>query len=192
MTPAKAGSEPSRRRAVFLDRDGVLNRAVVVDGRPYPPRRMEEVELVDGVEESCASLRLAGWLLIVVTNQPDVARGRASRADVDAINSAITDRIALDAVLTCFHDDGDACECRKPAPGLLHEAARRFGISLEDSVMVGDRWKDVEAGRLAGCRTVFIDSGYSERGPSTPDLTVTCLREALPWILSTSQEVTTG
>jgi D-glycero-D-manno-heptose 1,7-bisphosphate phosphatase len=104
----------------------------------------------------------------------------------------IRSRIELDAVLVCFHDEVDSCACRKPAPGLLHEAAERFGISLEDSVMVGDRWKDVEAGRRAGCRTVFIDHGYSERAPSAPDLTVTSLKEALPWILSTSQEVTTG
>lgn len=192
MTPAKAGSERLARRAVFLDRDGVLSRAVIVDGRPYPPRRVEDVALVDGVEEACTQLRAAGWLLIVVTNQPDVARGTTTRAEVDAINAVIADRIELDAVLVCPHDDGDVCACRKPAPGLLHEAARRFGISLEDSVMVGDRWKDVEAGRLAGCRTVFIDCGYSERAPSAPDLTVTSLREALPWILSTRQEVTTG
>lgn len=192
MTPAKVGSDRLAKRAVFLDRDGVLNRAVVVDGRPYPPRRAEDVELVEGVEEACAQLRDAGWLLVVVTNQPDVARGTTSRADVEAIHSVITRRIELDAVLVCFHDDADACACRKPAPGLLHEAAERFGLSLEESVMVGDRWKDVEAGRLAGCRTVFIDCGYSERAPSAPDLTVTSLREALPWILSTRQEVTTG
>jgi D-glycero-D-manno-heptose 1,7-bisphosphate phosphatase len=120
-----------------------------------------------------------------------VARGTTTRADVDAIHAAITDRIEIDAVLVCPHDDADACSCRKPAPGLLHEAARRFGISLEDSVMVGDRWKDVEAGRVAGCRTVFVDCGYSERAPSAPDLTVASLREAIPWILSTRQEVTT-
>ena len=192
MTPAKVGSEPPTRRAVFLDRDGVLNEAVIEAGRPYPPRRVEDVRLVDGVEEACSQLRDAGWLLIVVTNQPDIARGTTSRGDVDAIHTVIANRIDLDAVLVCDHDDADACACRKPLPGLLHQAAQRFGISLEDSVMVGDRWKDVEAGRLAGCRTVFIDCGYSERPASSPDLTVTSLREALPWILSTHREVATG
>jgi D-glycero-D-manno-heptose 1,7-bisphosphate phosphatase len=192
MTPAKVESDGLPKRAVFLDRDGVLNRAVIVDGRPYPPRRAEDVALLDGVEEACARLRAAGWLLIVVTNQPDVARGTTTRAEVDAIHAIIASRIDLDAVLICPHDDADACACRKPAPGLLREAAERFGISLEDSIMVGDRWKDVEAGRLAGCRTVFVDGGYSERAPSTPDLTVTSLREALPWILATRQEVRTA
>jgi len=192
MTPAKVGSKPLSRRAVFLDRDGVLNRPVIVDGRPYPPRRLEDVRLLDGAAEACSDLRDAGWLLIVVTNQPDVARGTTSRDEVDAIHALIAAQIDLDAVLVCDHDDVDACACRKPAPGLLHQAAQRFGISLQDSVMVGDRWKDVEAGRLAGCRTVFIDCGYSERAPSSPDLTVTSLREAIPWILSTRQEVGTG
>src|SRR5207244_3160954 len=135
------------KRAVFLDRDGVLNRAVIVDGRPYPPRRVADVCVLDGVEEACAQLRDAGWLLVVVTNQPDVARGTTSLADVDAIHAVITDRIELDAVLVCPHDDADACWCRKPAPGLLHEAARPLGISLEDSVRVGDRWRVVAAGR---------------------------------------------
>lgn len=192
MTPAKAGSDRLGRRAVFLDRDGVLNRAVIVDGRPHPPRSVDDVMLVDGVEESCSQLRDAGWLLIVVTNQPDIARGTTTQAEVDAIDTVIRQRLELDDVLVCPHDNADSCACRKPAPGLLYEGARRFGISLEHSVMVGDRWKDVEAGRRAGCQTVFIDYGYSEQAPSTPDLTVGSLRDALPWILSTCQEVAAG
>jgi D-glycero-D-manno-heptose 1,7-bisphosphate phosphatase len=108
---------------------------------------------------------------------------------VDAIHAVISERIDLDAVMVCPHDDDDACGCRKPAPGLLETAARQFGISLQASVMVGDRWRDVEAGRLAGCRTVFIDCGYSERRPASPDLTARSLSEALPWILDTASEV---
>lgn len=191
MTPAKVGSERPPRRAVFLDRDGVLNRAVVVGGRPYPPCCPEDVYLLDGVREACAELRTAGWHLIVVTNQPDIARGTTSRADVEAINSVLRDWVELDAVLVCPHDDIDVCLCRKPAPGLLREAASRFGISLADSVMVGDRWRDIEAGRRAGCRTVFIEAGYSERVPSAADLTVASLSEAVPWIVQTSPEVAT-
>jgi D-glycero-D-manno-heptose 1,7-bisphosphate phosphatase len=188
MTPAKAGSDRLARRAVFLDRDGVLNRPEIVDGRPHPPRRAADVCLLDGVDEACARLRDAGWLLVVVTNQPDIARGTTSLALVDAIHAVITDQIELDAVLICPHDDANACSCRKPAPGLLHQAARQFGISLPDSVIVGDRWRDVEAGRRAGCRTVFVDWRYSEPAPVAPDLTVTSLSEALPWILETRQE----
>src|SRR5688572_25373460 len=143
MSPPTITSEGSMRQAVFLDRDGVLNQAVVVDGRPYPPRLAGDVRLLDGVVEACAQLRDAGWLLVVVTNQPDVSRGTTSLADVEAIHTVITERVEVDGVLICPHDDSDGCTCRKPAPGLLHEAAQRLGISLKDSVMVGDRWRDV-------------------------------------------------
>jgi D-glycero-D-manno-heptose 1,7-bisphosphate phosphatase len=125
-------------------------------------------------------------MTIAVTNQPDVARGDLAIEDLSVMHESLLGRIPLDAVLFCPHDDADACSCRKPAPGLLLEAAGRYGISLLQSVMVGDRWRDIEAGARAGCRTVFVDAGYDERRPETPDLTVTCLAEALPWILSTT------
>jgi D-glycero-D-manno-heptose 1,7-bisphosphate phosphatase len=188
MTPAKVGSEQLAKRAVFLDRDGVLNRAVIVDGRPYPPRHVDDVVLLDGVAESCARLREAGWLLVVVTNQPDIARGTTTMAEVEAIHSVLAERIDVDAVLVCPHDDADGCRCRKPAPGLLLVAADQLGISLSHSVMVGDRWRDIEAGKRAGCRTVFVDAGYAEAAPSGPDHKVSSLQEAVPWILTTPPE----
>lgn len=172
-------------RAVFLDRDGVLNRPIVIDGRPFPPRRIEDLEMSQGAPEACAALKSAGFLLIVVTNQPDIARGTLAVEELSALHASLLTRIALDAVLWCPHDDVDACPCRKPAPGMLIEAAARFDIALADSVMVGDRWRDIEAGRRAGCRTVFVDAGYAERRPDDPDLTVACLAEAVPWILET-------
>lgn len=175
----------SGRRAVFLDRDGVLNRALVRDGRPFPPRRPEDLEILPGAVEACASLQRAGFLLVVVTNQPDVARGSLSVDALSALHEALVTRIPVDAVLWCPHDDADGCSCRKPAPGLLLQAAERFGIDLRHSVMVGDRWRDVEAGQRVGCRTVFVDAGYVERRPEDPDLTVASLAEAVPWILET-------
>jgi D-glycero-D-manno-heptose 1,7-bisphosphate phosphatase len=175
---ARGGSQ-----AVFLDRDGVLNRAIVRDGRPFPPRSLEELEVLPGVTDACSSLKAAGFLLIVVSNQPDVARGTLSPDDLSTLHASLLSRIPLDAVLCCPHDDVDACGCRKPAPGLILEAATRFDIALSASVMVGDRWRDIEAGRRAGCRTVFVDAGYSERRPEDPDLTVASLEEAVPWIL---------
>lgn len=171
------------RRAVFLDRDGVLNRAVVVDGKPYPPRRLEDLEILPGVIEACCSLRAAGYLLIVVTNQPDIARGDLTVEALSAVHATLTSRIPLDAVLFCPHDDSDGCSCRKPAPGLLLQAADRFGIALDKSVMVGDRWRDIEAGRRASCRTVFVDHGYAEHLPEGQDLTVASLPDAVDWIL---------
>jgi D-glycero-D-manno-heptose 1,7-bisphosphate phosphatase len=182
-TPGAAG-----RRAIFLDRDGVLNRAKVVDGKPLPPSSVDELELLPGVEQACRQLHEAGLLLIVVSNQPDIARGTQTMATVEALNRELSSRLPLDEIRVCPHNDADRCLCRKPAPGLLLDAAQDWGIELENSVMVGDRWRDVEAGRRAGCKTVFIDSGYSERPPEAPDLTARGLGEAVPWILERSAE----
>ena len=171
------------QRAVFLDRDGVLNRAVVRDGRPYPPRDVSELEILPGVEEACAALRTAGYLMIVVTNQPDVARGKTTRDVVAAINQALSDGLSVRDIRVCYHDDSDHCSCRKPKPGLLLDAADQWHIDLSNSFMVGDRWKDIEAGASAGCKTIFINNGYSERKPNSPDYCVDSFVEAVDWIL---------
>jgi len=171
------------RPAVFLDRDGVLNEPVVVDGRPRPPETLAQLVVAAGAERACRTLKRAGALLIVVTNQPDIARGTAERAAVDAINDALRRRLGLDDVLVCPHDDADRCACRKPLPGMLEEAGRRWRVDLAASVMVGDRWRDIEAGRAAGCATVLVERGYSERAAAGADLTVRTLSEAVPWIL---------
>jgi D-glycero-D-manno-heptose 1,7-bisphosphate phosphatase len=169
--------------AVFLDRDGVLNRGAAVEGRPVPPRGVGEFELLEGVAHSCAELKAAGLSLIVVTNQPDIARGTTPIEEVEELNSLLAAQLPLDDILMCPHDDADDCVCRKPRPGLLIEGARRHHIDLPASFMVGDRWRDIEAGRDVGCRTIFVDHGYAERQPANPDLTVDSLSEAVPWIL---------
>src|SRR5258708_3854186 len=117
------GNHAVSRRAVFLDRDGVLNRAIVRDGKPYPPASPEELEIMPDADKACRDLRNAGFLLIMVTNQPDVARGSQKREVVEAINRILADRLCLDSVKVCYHDDADNCKCRKPEPGLLQEAA---------------------------------------------------------------------
>jgi D-glycero-D-manno-heptose 1,7-bisphosphate phosphatase len=152
-------------RAVFLDRDGVLNEAIVRDGKPYPPRTLEEFRIVEDAREELAKLKAAGFLLIVVTNQPDVARGTVRRETVEAFDAALRARLPVDDIFTCLHDDADGCNCRKPKAGLLLAAAEKYGIDLEKSYMIGDRWRDVDAGAAAGCRTILIDYGYEERGP---------------------------
>jgi len=174
---------PQNHRAVFLDRDGVINRATVRDGRPYPPEHIGELEILPGVPDALARLRAAGFRLIVVTNQPDVARGTQRREVIDAMHAHLMAVLPLDEIRVCPHDDADQCGCRKPRPGLLEDAASEAGLCLADSVMVGDRWRDVEAGRLAGCRTVFVDCGYAEPHPAPPDLVVRSLAEAVDWIL---------
>lgn len=143
------GTGPARK-AVFLDRDGVLNEAVLRNGRPHPPADVSALRIPPDVPGLIQRLRDAGFLTIGVTNQPDVARGAQSRAAVDAINAALRAVVPLDDLLVCYHDDADACECRKPGPGLLIQAAARHGIDLGRSFMMGDRWRDVEAGRRAG------------------------------------------
>jgi len=174
----------SLRRVVFLDRDGVLNRPVVREGKPYPPASPDELEIVPEATAALAALRQAGFALYVVTNQPDVARGTQRRSIVEAMHAALRNVRPLDGFYVCYHDDADACECRKPKPGLLLTAAEEHGISLPVSYMIGDRWRDIEAGRRAGCRTVWIEYGYAERGPSAPpDFTAHSLPEAAGWIL---------
>ena len=164
-------------RAVFLDRDGVINRAVVRGGKPYPPTPPSSFEVIDGVPEALQSLRRAGFLLVVVTNQPDVARGTIKREDIEAMHGTLLATLALDEIVACYHD-GDACDCRKPKPGALLAAAARHTIDLNRSFMVGDRWRDIEAGQRAGCGTLFIDYGYAERQPDPPFTRVTSLAHA--------------
>ncbi len=172
------------RAAVFLDRDGVLNRALRRDGKPVPPATVEELEIMPGARQALEELRGAGFLLIVVSNQPDVARGTQTRQAVEQINERLRTALPLDEIRVCWHDDRDGCGCRKPAPGLLTAAAEEHGISLPASFMVGDRWRDIEAGQRAGTRTVFIDHHYDERQPAGASAVVGSIAEAAAWILS--------
>lgn len=170
--------------AVFLDRDGVLNEPVVSGGQPYPPRRPDDLRVIAGARQACRQLSSAGLKLVCVTNQPDIARGKQDRDVVDAINAALVRELGLDAVLVCPHDDLDRCDCRKPLPGLLLRAAAQLDLDPARSCMVGDRWRDIEAGRAAGTMTVFVDRGYEEPRPNHPDLVVAELLEAVEWIIS--------
>jgi D-glycero-D-manno-heptose 1,7-bisphosphate phosphatase len=171
------------RRAVFLDRDGVINRAMVRNGKPYPPANLAEMEILPGVGDAMAALRAAGWMLVVVTNQPDVARGTTPRADVEAINHFLQQQLPIDEFRTCYHDGGDGCRCRKPLPGALLDSARVNDIDLATSFMVGDRWRDTAAGVSAGCKTIFIDYGYDEKQPEKVDFRVKSLADAANIIL---------
>ena len=165
-------------RAAFLDRDGVLFRAIIRDGRPYAPRSMSEVAYLPEIERAVEALRQAGFRIIVVTNQPDVARGLLRRAVVEQMHEALARHVPIDEIKTCYHADTDGCACRKPQPGLLLEAAQRWKIALSRSVMIGDRWRDIEAGKAAGGRTILIASRYAERPAEQPDAVVASLWDA--------------
>ena len=171
-------------KAVFLDRDGVLNRAVIRQGKPFPPAAVEALEIVPGAARALEQLKKQGFLLLVVTNQPDVARGKQKRQEVEKMHAAMSSALPVDEFFVCYHDDADGCDCRKPKPGLLLEAAGKYGIELQESFLVGDRWRDIDAGEAAGCATVWIDYGYAERGPThEPTARVSSMQEAAQWII---------
>jgi D-glycero-D-manno-heptose 1,7-bisphosphate phosphatase len=171
------------RSGIFLDRDGVINRPMIRGRKPYPPRSLAELELLPGVPAALRALKAAGYCLVVVTNQPDIARGTVASAVVEGMNDWLKSVLLLDAVLTCAHDDADQCQCRKPLPGLITQAARELSIECTASYMIGDRWRDIEAGRRAGCKTFFIDCGYDERAPQSYDFRVSSLSDAARIIL---------
>jgi len=171
------------KRAVFLDRDGVINRAYVRDGRSFPPTSLEEVEILPNVELALRKLKDEDYLLVVVTNQPDVATGKTARLVVDQINKFLKDSLPIDEIYTCYHEDADNCNCRKPRPGALLDAAMMHQIDLSKSFMIGDRWRDIEAGAAAGCKTFFINYEYQEKQPDCPDFIVSSLAEAAEMII---------
>ena len=178
------------KRAVFLDRDGVINQPRVVDRKPYPPASVGEFILLPGVPEACRKLKAAGWLLVVATNQPDVGRGTLQREVVEAIHAHMCRQLPIDRVEVCYHPGRGApeCDCRKPRPGMLLRAAQVLGIDLAQSWMVGDRWRDVDCGHAAGCRTIFIDRGYAEELRQKPHFSAGNLAEAADIILRESKK----
>lgn len=168
------------RQAVFIDRDGVINRAVVVDGKPYPPPTLGHLEILPGVSKALQILKQAGYQTIIVTNQPDVATGIQRREVVEDMHSYLRRTLPIDDIYACYHIDEDDCRCRKPHPGMLEEAAECWQVDLSSSFMVGDRWRDIEAGIRAGCRTILVqgDEPYRERAPQKPNWVVRSLLEA--------------
>jgi D-glycero-D-manno-heptose 1,7-bisphosphate phosphatase len=165
-------------RAVFLDRDGVINHNELRDGRPVGPESLAQFVILPGVREAIEAFHAAGYLVIVATNQPDV-----SRELIEAMHAQLRSTLKVDDIKICFHKEADNCACRKPKPGLLLEAAREREISLSQSWMIGDRWRDIDAGKAAGCRTVLVDYGYpNERRPRDPDIIVHSLIEAVPFV----------
>jgi D-glycero-D-manno-heptose 1,7-bisphosphate phosphatase len=173
------------RPAVFLDRDGVLNEAIVRDGVPTPPRDLSEFRLLPGVQDACAALKKCGFTLVVITNQPDIARGTQTHAEVDLIHDRLRRLVPVDEICVCLHDDADDCSCRKPRPGMLLDAASRLGLDLARSASVGDRWRDVEAANRAGVVAIYVKRGYDrtlEPEPAGAYVTVADLPEAAAWI----------
>lgn len=151
------------KRAIFLDRDGVINKVILKEGKPFSPREFDEFEFVENIKGVLEKFKEKGFLNIVITNQPDIIRRLMQREKLDKIHNLIKERLPIDDIFVCPHDDKDNCLCRKLKPGMLFEAAKEWDIDLNASFMIGDNWKDIEAGRAAGCTTVLIDNPYNKQ-----------------------------
>lgn len=173
-----------RKKAVFLDRDGVLNKSGMQEGKPHAPRCLEAFHLLPDAELSVQALHDAGFALVVVTNQPDVGNGFVPQNTVEAMHDYLRSCMPLDAIKVCYHKQTADCACRKPGVALFVEASNELDIDLSRSFMIGDRWSDIVAGRSAGCFTIFINRGYDEPLRELPDATVSSLAEAVNLILS--------
>jgi len=177
--------------AVFLDRDGVLNEVTVRDGTPVPPPTLADMRIIEGVPEACERLRELGYVLVVVTNQPDIARGTQTRDEVDRMHALLRESLPLDDIVVCPHDDADQCDCRKPKPGMFLDAARRLNLDLPSSFGVGDRWRDVEAAHNAGVPAIYIKREYGERPALGAQAIASSLLDAVPFIEAHHQRGTT-
>ena len=180
----------NQNKAIFLDRDGVLNHSQIVNGKPYAPRRMEDFIIENEDYYSSKLLSQAGFLLIVVTNQPDVGNGLVTHEIIQTMNQKLMEELPLTDIKVCFHSQSEKCFCRKPKPGMIKMAALEFNIDLEKSYIIGDRWSDISAGRAAGCFTILIDRGYREKIEDQPDISVQSMLEALQNILERSRKNT--
>ena len=150
------------KKAVFLDRDGVVNKAFIENGLPTAPISLNELEILPGVKESILRLKKLNYICLLVTNQPDVSRGKIEKKNVIEMNNFLKKEIELDDIFACYHDDKDNCKCRKPKPGMIIQASKKWDIDVRKSFMIGDRWRDIQAGINAGCKTFFIDNNYNE------------------------------
>ena len=180
MIPTQA----QQNRAVFLDRDGVINISEVVDGKPYAPKKLEDFVLYNDTIEAVERLKQAGYLVIVVTNQPDVGNGKVRKEVVEQMHKKLSELTQIDDICVCYHSQNEGCDCRKPNPGMLLQSAKNFVIDLSASFIVGDRNSDIEAGKVAGCTTIFIDRQYDEPKPTTPDAICGSLVDAVNIVLN--------
>lgn len=174
----------SGNSAVFLDRDGVLTIPIFRNGRSYAAQALEDYALYDAAADAVSALKEAGFLTVVVTNQPDVGAGKIPIETLGSMHTELTSKTGVDLIVACTHTKADNCSCRKPKDGMLRSSAKTHNIDLSASFMVGDRKSDVEAGISAGCRTVFLDLGYtSEEKPTNMDYTCTNVSQAVQWII---------
>ena len=166
------------KKAVFLDRDGVINKAFIKNGLPESPNSLSELEILPRVKESILRLKKLNFICLVVTNQPDVQRGKIKKNTIIKMNNFLKKKIELDDIFVCYHDDQDNCNYRKPKPGLLLQARKKWNVDFKKSFIVGDRWRDIQAGKKVGCKTIFLDYKYKDIKPKNPDFVTDTLLNA--------------
>ena len=167
------------KKAVFLDRDGVINKAFIKNGLPESPNSLSELEILPRVKESILRLKKLNFICLVVTNQPDVQRGKIKKNTIIKMNNFLKKKIELDDIFVCYHDDQDNCNCRKPKPGLLLQASKKWNVDFKKSFMIGDRWRDIQSGEKAGCKTIYLDYNYKDIKPKNPNFTTDTLLNAV-------------
>ncbi len=177
------------KRAVFLDRDGVINKVIFRNGKVSSPWKFEEFEILPGVKKVLTKFKKMGFLNIVVSNQPDVKRGFLKKEELEKMNQFLIQNLPIDEIMICPHDDNDYCNCRKPKPGLILKATKKYEIDLKQSFFIGDGWKDVEAGKKAGCKVILKKTNYNKNIQKGPDFIVNSLKEALEIIKNSIQKI---
>jgi D-glycero-D-manno-heptose 1,7-bisphosphate phosphatase len=168
-----------KNKAFFFDRDGILNKSIIKNQKPYSPRFPNELKLNHKFLPFIKELKKKNYIIIVVTNQPDIKRGKLTKYSLKIINSIIKKYFLVDEIYVCMHDKVDKCNCRKPKPGMLKKAMKKLNIDLKKSFLVGDRNKDVEAGNSVGCTTIFIDYNYDDLKPKNYDYKFTSISKMI-------------
>jgi len=166
-----------KNKALFWDRDGVLNKIIMRDGKPSSPWRIEEFEILPDVKRCLEKTKEMGFLNIVFTSQPDISRGFLKTEELEKMHRIISKTLSVDEIKFCPHDDKDNCECRKPKPGLIVEAVKKWSIDLDKSYVVGDSWKDIKAGKSVGCKTFLLRKKYNKDYKEDYDFEINSLKQ---------------
>ena len=154
------------KKAIFLDRDGVINEPIFRDGninKPIAPWEIDEFKLFDNIINPLNIIKKMGYHIFIVTNQPDISKGILKISTIKKMNNIIMSKLPIDEIMFCPHLDSHRCVCRKPKPGMVNILAKKWEISLSDSFFIGDNWKDIECGKGAGCTTILLDKYYNKK-----------------------------
>ena len=172
-----------KRKCVFLDRDGVINVPIFKDGRSFAPILFDDFEIYPSAYDACQMLKKAGYLIVVITNQPDVGNGKASKSEIERMNQYLKSEELVDDIFICYHSQDEQCVCRKPKAGMIFQALEKYSIDLGASFLVGDRKSDIEVAVSVNCKSIFIDHDYDEVKPVAQNITLKSLKEAAEYIL---------